>query len=320
MSFLIKRQIKEQIDAATRILLLTDDKIDGDTIGSTLGMYHVLSTAGKEVDVYSPHPLPDVFEFLPGVEMIQRQDGFFKDADYDLVLIFDCADGGYIKPLLPLMLGKPAVIVFDHHATNPKYGDLNLIEPVAASTADVVWRFLREMKFEIDRSAAQCILTGICTDTDTFSTSNTTAACLEAAHELSKLGAKLQVIVRNTMMNKSVSALKLWGLALERLHHNDEFDALCTAICLRDLKKLGAQKDDLQGLSNFLNAMVQDADMIVVLYERTDGSVKGSMRARDRDVSKIAAKRGGGGHKRAAGFSVEGAHLEEKDGQWFIVK
>lgn len=320
MSNFLRRQIKEEIERAKSVLCLTDERIDGDTIGSTLGMFHVLADLGKDVDVFSPNPLYDTLAFMPGVDVIRRDTELFDGAEYDLILIFDCADGKYIQEHLPKMKNRPTLIVFDHHATNPNYGTINLIEPDAASTADVVWRFIQQAGYHVNKDAAQCILTGICTDTGGFSTSNTTHEALDAAQELSKLGAKLQEIVRNTMMNKSLNALKLWGLAFERLHHSKQFDAIVTAVKRKDLEGLDVTHEDLQGLSNFLNAMLEGSDAVVVLYEKKDGSVKGSLRSRERDVAALAGKYGGGGHIRAAGFVVEAATLVDQDGVWKIRK
>ena len=319
MSILVAKKIKEEIERAERILLLTDERIDGDTIGSTLGMFHIIKDLGKEVTVFSPSPLHETLAFLPGTEVIRRDESVFEGKEYDLILIFDCADGEYIKSLLPKLRRPAPLVAFDHHATNPRYGAINYIENDAASTADVVWRFVKYAGFDVSREAAQCILTGICTDTDVFSTSNTTTACIDAAEELTVRGAKIQEIVRNTMMNKSVDVLKLWGVAFERLHQNEEFNAIATVIKQSDLKG-GVTHEDLQGLSNFLNAMLEGADTVLVLYERKDGGVKGSLRSRTRDVASLAQKYGGGGHIRASGFLVENAKLVEKNGQWKIEK
>ncbi len=319
MSEITYKQIKELIDGAGHILLLTDERIDGDTIGSTLGMFHVLSAAGKQVTVFSPKPLPPALAFLPGVEVIRRDQAVFEDTTINLALIFDCSDGAYINNFLPTMKRRVPLVVFDHHVTNPRYGQINLIEPQAAATADVVWRFVKSQGFEVNRAAAQCILTGICTDTNAFSTTNTTAACLEAAHELTKLGAKLQEIVRHTMMSKTDAAMKLWGLALGRLYQDTTFEAVATAITRKDLAETGAVDDDVEGLSNFLNAMVDGAETVLVLRETNDGAVKGSLRSVTRDVAAVAQKYGGGGHKTAAGFRVEKSILDEKDGQWYLL-
>ncbi len=313
------KRIDAEVQRAGRILLLTDERIDGDTVGATLGMYHILKAMNKDVVVYSPREIPATFSFMPGIGQIQYSDEVFEDDSIDLVMIFDCADGEYIKDLLPKLPKRSPLIVVDHHVTNPRYGTINLVEDHSASASGVVWRFVKAMNYPMSKAAAQCILTGICTDTNIFSTTNTDAACLDAAHELSRYGARLQEIVRETMMNKSVPALKLWGLAFERLHHNDEFDAIATAITLKDMKDLGAEAEDLQGLINFLNAMVDGADTALVYYERDDGSVKGSLRSHTVNVAELAGKYGGGGHIRAAGFQIADARLEEKDGQWFVM-
>lgn len=320
MSNILNSQVKKLIEQAEHILLLTDERIDGDTIGSTLGMYHVLTELGKRVEVFSPGEMIQSLEFLSGTEVIQRDKMIFDQDSIDLVMVFDCADGEYFKSDLPKLKPRVPIIVFDHHISNPKYGTYNFIEPDAASTADVVWRFIESTGLPMNKSAAQCILTGICTDTHAFSTSNTTSACLDAAHELSKYGAKIQEIVRETMMNKSLKTLKLWGLAFERLHHNDEFDLVATAILQKDIERLQVEELETKSLANFLNAMVEGTDAILVMRETDDGAVKGSFRSQTRDVAKMAEKYGGGGHKKAAGFKIKNARLIEKNGKWGVDK
>ncbi|MDP2631353.1 MAG: DHH family phosphoesterase [Candidatus Uhrbacteria bacterium] len=320
MTSLIYKQIKDSIDKAEHILLLTDERIDGDTIGSTLGMYHVLCEMGKRVSVFSPQPIVDTLKFLPGVEDIGRDSAIFQDDSIDLVIIFDCSDGGYIREHIPSMRRPVPLVVLDHHESNPRYGTINLIESDAASTADIAWRFVKAMKFSMNRLAAQCFLTGICTDTHIFLTSNTSVASLDAAHELSMYGARLQDIVRETMMNRSLSTLRLWGLAFERLHWNEEFQIMATAITEADIKLLGVEEMETKSLANFLNAMLEGEDAVLVMRETDDGAVKGSFRSHERDVCELASRFGGGGHTRAAGFKVDSARLVESSEAWNIVK
>lgn len=322
MTVLLYQNVQDQIAKAGHILLLTDERIDGDTMGSTLGLYHVLKDLGKKVEVFSPKPLPDSFRFIPGVEVIRRDIDVFKQNSIDLTIISDCSDGEYIKKFLPLMAHKVPLISFDHHATNPLYGTTNVVEPRAASTADVVWRFVKATGWQVSREAAQCLLIGVYTDTNVFSTANTTTDALEASTELVKLGADPREVVRYTMMNRSVSALRLWGLVFGRLFYDSEFDAVATAVTRQDLQNFGATDEDLKSISNFLNEMLEEKhEIVLVYYEKEDGSVKGSLRSRGRDVAKIAeAKYGGGGHKLAAGFKIPNARLVEKEGRWVVEK
>ncbi len=315
-------QIKGEVEKAQHILLLTDERIDGDTMGSTMGLYHVLKDLGKRVEVFSPKPLPDMFKFLPEVDVIRRDKEVFLQPTIDLVIISDCSDGVYIKTFLPTMPQPAPLVVFDHHATNPVYGTYNVVEPQAASSADVVWRFVKDTNWQVSPQAAQCLITGICTDTVLFSTSNTTSAALEASSELVKLGADLKVVVKNTLMNQSLASLKLWGLAMERLFDDQDLQAVATAITQKDLTDVNGTEDDVGGISGFLHSMLEGQYEVVVVYRETkDGHVKGSMRSRGRDVAKLAEQRfGGGGHKLAAGFKIDNAKLVEKDGKWVVEK
>jgi phosphoesterase RecJ-like protein len=322
MNSVLQEKVEGLIRDAGHILLLTDERIDGDTTGSTLGLYHVLKDLGKQVTVFSPKPMHPQLTFIPGVDVIRRDEAMFADSSIDLAIICDCSDGVYIQKYLPGMKRRVPLVVFDHHATNPNYGTINIVEPASASTADVVWRFIKAAKYPVSPSAAQCILTGICTDTVLFSTTNTTIDAMTASGELVRLGASLPTIVRHMLMNRSVAALKLWGIAMERLFFDEKLNAITTVITRNDLATTKATIEDLSGVSGFLNAMLEDAhEAVAVMYETDDGAVKGSMRSRGRDVAKqVADLFGGGGHKLAAGFKVMNAKLEKVGEKWEIVK
>ncbi len=322
MNPILVQTILETIQKAEHILLMTDERIDGDTIGSTLGLFHVLQGIGKRVEVFSPKPLPPIFTYLPAVDVIRRDNDVFQQPTIDLIIVCDCSDGAYLPAIIAKMPHKPAMISFDHHATNPLYGTLNVVEPEAASTADVVWRFIKTAQFPMSPNAAQCLLTGIVTDTQVFFSTNTTNAAMEAAAELSALGADLPTIVRQNFVNKSPASLKLWGLAMERLRPDEIFGGVATALTQKDIIDHGVTSDDIQGISNFLNAVLDEThDVIVVYREQEDGSIKGSARARTKNVAEIAERLyGGGGHKLAAGFTISRAKILVKNGTWEIVK
>jgi len=312
-------RIDALVRSSSHILMITDERIDGDTVGSALGMMHSLVLMGKRVSVYVCGEVPDCLRFLPGVEVMRADEEVLRDERVDMVMIFDSARIEYLEGRIAVMRRTVPVVVFDHHLS-PGFGDVDLIEESAASTADVVWRFLKAMKYPVNADVAQCLLTGICTDTNLFSTANTDLKCFDAAIDLTRHGARLKEIVKYTMMERSVMTLKLWGLALERLHRNEEFQAVATAITDYDLDRIGATADDASGLSEFLYAMVEDADTVLVLRELKSGIVKGSLRSSVQDVGEMARKIGGGGHKQAAGFKVPDARLVEKDGVWEIEK
>ncbi len=319
MTHPVYTRIAEAIASARHILLLTDERIDGDTLGSTLGLFHVFVQTHRKVSIFSPKPLPSMFTFIPGVEHIGRDQKIFLDESIDLIIVCDNSDGAYLPALLSKMRYKVPVVCIDHHATNPQYGDINLIEPKAPSTADVAYRLVQALQLPVSQAAAQCFLTGMCTDTILFSTQHTNDTVMRLASELLARGADLKPIVQHTMMNKSTASLKLWGIALSRLSHDAELDATATGITLKDINDAQATEDDIKSLSEYLNEVLDPShETVVVYYEKPDGSLKGSLRSRTRDVATLAAQKfGGGGHRLASGFSIPNARFVEiSPGVW----
>ena len=164
-------------------------------------------------------------------------------------------------------------------------------------------------------------MTGVCTDTFLFSTANTNATAMEIGSELLKKGADMLEISKKTLMNKTPAQLRLWGIALSRLFHDSSLNATATAITQQDLIDAGATDDDIGSLSEYLNEVLDEShEVVLVLYEKKDGSVKGSFRSRSRDVAALAESFGGGGHKLAAAFRTPSAKLIEHNGHWRIEK
>ncbi len=326
MNTILAQHVMEHIARAEHILLLTDERIDGDTLGSTMGLFHTLTNLGKRVDVFSPKPLPKTFSYLPMIDIIRRDVDVLAQPSIDLAIVCDCSDGAYLPPVLAKMAHKVPLISFDHHLTNPNYGTINVIEPTAASTADVVWRFVKIAEYPIAPNAAQCFLTGIITDTQVFFSANTTNAAIKAAAELVRHGAKLQEIIRANYVNKSTNFLRIWGIALERLFADANFGGIATVVTQKDITDIGATPEEIESIagvvSEFLNAVLDETHDVIVVYRETeDGAVKGSARARTKNVAEIAERLyGGGGHKFAAGFKVPNAKMQKAtDGTWSII-
>lgn len=316
----IFEEIKHSVDQAQSILLITDLGIDGDTIGTTTAWYQVLKNLGKDVVLYCPRELPPSLKFTPASEFISFDLSEVAEKHYDLAISCDSSRKEHVMGVIEALKTRPRLINIDHHAVNSFFGDINLVEVEAASTGDVLYRYFKYAGYKIDKHIAQSLLIAICTDTNMFYTSNTTHACIDAAKDLVKKGAKLHTIVQNTMMNLSPALLRLWGRALERLHMNSHFNILTTAVTKEDLVELGLESGEGSLLSEFLCALAEGHEAVLVLLEDTEGGVKGSLRSVGLDISKIAIAHGGGGHKKAAGFYVENAHLEKQGGDWVIVR
>ncbi|MBI2038030.1 MAG: hypothetical protein HYT15_03855 [Candidatus Magasanikbacteria bacterium] len=176
-----------------------------------------------------------------------------------------------------------------------------------ASTTEVVYSFFKVNSIRITPPMATSLLTGLITDTDNFTNSATSYTALTAAGELLRLGGNWNIINKSLLQNKSIHLLKLWGLVLSRLTKKPETDIAYTYLTKKDLIQHGAGDTDVEGISNFLNKL-NDATISLFIKETDDGKIKGSFRTTHDtvDVAALAKKLGGGGHKKAAGFTVDG--------------
>jgi phosphoesterase RecJ-like protein len=307
---------KELFDAVAknqRILVVGDGKPDGDSLGSSSAFYLWLKREGKTTALFCVAPIPKNFLFLDGIHD-QTNDPTIFDQPWDMVITFDTGSLKHcgILDFLPRIQGKPVIVDIDHHATNELFGVINLVDTKASSTCEMVYRFFEANDVILDDRMATSLLTGLCTDTSHFSNSGTNAKAMEAASTCYASGARHTDILKNLVLNKSVASLKIWGKALERLRHVPEYDMAITWFKHEDLEGPGSD-EAVEGISNFLSSACSGADTMLVLREKNDGLVKGSMRSIKRDISRLAQQLGGGGHKRAAGFAVKGK-IEVIDG------
>ncbi len=312
------RQIHDLLLNARKPLFISDERIDGDSLGASLAMVDYLQRLGKTVPVYVKYPVPEKYRRLPHIESCTHDPSVFNDPEVDLVVSFDCSDGRYIGELVSRLPGRPAVVNIDHHATNPRYGQVNLVITGSPATAEVVHRFFAHNSIVPSKDAATCLLTGICFDTTVLSNSGSNERAFRAASDLILCGARIQDVIRAMFQNRSVPVLRLWGTALERLYKDPEHGFLSTFLTRSDLDGNGVTDEEADGLSDFLN-LVTDADTLFVLRETAEGGIKVSMRSHRYDVARIARLLGGGGHVKAAGFTVANAKFAcGADGRWKV--
>ncbi|MBI2099309.1 DHH family phosphoesterase [Candidatus Uhrbacteria bacterium] len=319
MEYLIYRQIWDAVKSAKHCLLISHKKPDGDTLGAMLAFGNALEAAGRPHTRFCADEAPTPYRFMPGnFKMINSEKEALR-SNPDLILLFDAGDLAFagVSGLVSKIQPRPAIINIDHHHTNTRFGDINAVATDAASTTEVVHRLLAANNIEIDQRIATCLLTGLCTDTGNFTNPATTPSALRLGGELLTRGAKFGSIFRALWKNKSANTLKLWGLAMERLRYDRKNETATTVLFDKDLKEHGVPEEATEGISNFFSAVL-NVPIILVLRETNDGKVKGSYRTTgDDDVSALAAKYGGGGHKKAAGFTVAG-NIEELPNEWKV--
>lgn len=313
--------IFQQLKSASNTLLAIHQNPDGDALGSVLAFSEYFRRLNRPHTVFCKHEAPKSFHFLPGIEKISTDPSVFKSGLFDLLIVLDSGDLLYagIKELLSLLSPRPTIIKIDHHPSGEEFGDINLIETNASSTTDIIFRLFEHNRVKINKEISTCLLCGIVTDTCSFSNLATTPESMNNAAELLLSGARAKQIITHTLSNHSIPSLKLWGKALSRLSKNAESKFVTTVITLNDLKECGANEKEVEGIANFLN-FLDDVQIILVLQEKEDGTIKGSLRTThpNIDVSLLAKALGGGGHKKAAGFSIRGRIKETNQG-WRIV-
>ncbi|MFH2104936.1 MAG: DHH family phosphoesterase [Parcubacteria group bacterium] len=316
-----KNRLKYLLKKSERFFIIGHAKPDGDSVGSTLALTLALTRLGKKVTPACVDELPARFNFLPQAEKVKKLSAATSELqNADAIIVVDC--GSFHLAGLESYHGNkplPLIINIDHHHDNPRYGTINLVEDKSSSTAEIVYNVIKSLSMRVDQQIATCILNGIFVDTDSFKNPNTSIETLRITSDLLSRGANLAQITSSNLKDKSLSTLKLWGITLARIKKNKRLGIISTAVTNEDLKKCNATPDDLEGIANFLNS-VPDAKTSLVLSERGGNEIKGSLRTLhdNIDVSKLAATLGGGGHKKAAGFTVPG-RIVNRGGRWRIV-
>lgn len=296
---------------------------DGDAIGSLLGFGLLAEKALPEVPVFfhCVDPVPDMFKFLSSAGRVTRvPDAQDLDPSRDVFVYLDCAEA----KLTELHVSHPSLfdgtfrsVMIDHHPGNPRYGTVNLLEPEAASACEIVVQLADQLGWEMDPAIATCLLTGVYTDTGGLLHSNTSAQVYRTVARLLRAGARRQAIVTAVFRTASVSTLRLWGRVLEKISITEEGGAI-SAVTEGDFRATGASHSDLTGAIDYVNA-IPGMRFSLLLSER-EGTVKGSLRTLrdDVDVSAMAGVFKGGGHRKAAGFAVQGKLQPEV--RWKVVE
>lgn len=315
INFHIEAQaIQKAVEGAQNILLVAHKKPDADTLGSCLAWSYLLSNINKTVHLYCADPVPEYLKHLPGSHAVSDDHALFQK-ELDLIIVNDSGDLEYagVNNLIAQRNNTNTTLInIDHHATNPKYGDLNLVIPNASSTTEIIAWLFTHWNIPITQKLAEVLLHGIVTDTDSLMNPATSYRSLSVAAGLVRQGANLYSIVNQTLHNRSVAELSLWGIALSRLRHNHTYNIVSTYLTHEDFKLQKVDTQAAEGIINYLT-LIPDVGAILMLTVPETGSIKGSLRTTrpDVDVSKLAKLCGGGGHKKAAGFKMRGKIIIE---------
>lgn len=298
----------ELLSASTCVLLPTHQNVDADSLSSVLSIKLALQQANIRAEVIiTDGEIPHSLEFLPAVDSVLL---YSKDElpEYDVLLLADHSDrtrsGAFYRDDPTRTSGTVPIINIDHHVTNDKFGVINIIEPTAASTTEILADVLAVWGTVLTKDIAQCLLAGIYGDTLGLRTESTTARTLRTSADLVDNGGNPVPIVNALFRLKSKSSVMLWRAALRGVQWTG--DLIWTELTQRTFDEVGALRSEAEGMVNFLVG-TEGSRAAAILYE-TNSGWRVSMRSmtEDVDVAKIAAHYGGGGHPRAAGVEFDG--------------
>lgn len=300
--------VRQALEQAQRILLLSHVNPDGDAIGSMLAMWHTLHAMGKSVVALASSTPPGSVQVLPGYNHIQHYDRGMSLPDFDLVCLLDASTlerTGPVYEAHATTLSVRPLVIIDHHITTIGEGQVNLIVPESSSCADLLYRLLVAMDVPITPPLATCLYMGIVADTQSFQTGGTNAQALRAAADLMADGADQYTVVRSMYYTTPQSTLRLLGLSLCQLHFEQEHGLAWTVVSQEMVRETGADESATDEVILAVQRMA-GVRLCAVFKERQDTTqTKISLRSvLGVDVATIARSWGGGGHSQAAGATL----------------
>jgi phosphoesterase RecJ-like protein len=300
--------VADVLRSQERFLVVGHENPDGDALGSLLGAALGLRALGKDVLTYlaGTGPMPAEYRFLDLSEVLHDLPADIEDR---VLLAVDCANERRIAEGTEAVTRARFVVDVDHHHDNSRFGDVNLVVPDASSTAEVIRDVLRELEVELTPQIAEALYVGLVTDTGRFQYTNTTPKALRLAAELVEAGADVHGIFQHVYETVQFAKLKLLARALDRAAAFDGGRLVVSYLLREDFAEVGAEEPFSEGIIDHLRA-VEGSEMVALIREppRDGGPTRRvSLRSShdEIDVSAVARKRGGGGHRQAAGFSSE---------------
>ncbi len=311
-----RNAVVDAIRSHDRFLVTTHENPDGDALGSILAMKLALEQLGKDAVLYlsGEVPLPSEYGFMDLGDLGRMLP---KDAAERVVLALDCANVRRLGPDPGLVERSPLVVDIDHHHDNSRFGNVNLIVPDASSTGEILYDLFDDLGVVLTPEIAEALYIALVTDTGRFQYTNTTPRTLRMAAELVEAGANVHQVFQDVYENVAFAKLKLLARALESARVYDGGRVIVADLERGDFAAAGAEEPFAEGIIDFLRA-VEGAEVVALIREpptQNGPTRRVSLRTRGEgvDVSAIARKSGGGGHRQAAGFSSEASTDEIVD-------
>jgi phosphoesterase RecJ-like protein len=304
---LARERVLQRIREDSRFVLATHESPDGDALGSLVGMQQLLTTLGKDAAMFiAPDelPLPDEYSLFPLEGLIQAPP---VDVAERTVVFLDC--GNIDRNSASVLRDGRHLLNIDHHHDNTRFGTLDYVVPAASCTAEIIWDLMHGLGVSPTAAVAQALYIGLITDTGRFMYENTSPRAHLMAAELIEAGVDVSAVYRHLYEDMPAGKVALLALALGQVQRFDSGELTVSVLSAADFERANAEESHSEGIIDHLRAL-RGTKVAALVRELRSGERKGqhkvSLRATDDDVdvSVIARAQGGGGHRRAAGFST----------------
>ena len=300
--------VVERLRGARRVLAVSHENPDADTLGATLGVVRIVEALGGIADPVCTDPVPPLYDCVAGVERFRTDPD--PDRDYDLLVVSDCGTLdriGDVRGRHPELFERLPRVVIDHHASNDASGEADWIEPTSAATCEMVALLAVRLGLPLDAdggAVAAALMAGIVMDTATFAHPNATPRTLAVSAALVEAGAPLSDISRRLYRSKPAAQLRLFGRVLDRLESTDGGRVVHSTLLDADLAETGTLPPQSEGIIDLL-AQADEAE-VAILFKEAGPATRISVRTKPGgvDATVLTGAFGGGGHARAAGATV----------------
>ena len=298
-------KIVSVLDISKEIAILPHISADGDALGSSLALALVLSKMGKNVKVILEEEIPQVYNFLPGKHMTEVYG--VKGKRYETVVALDTGDTGRLGNRLEIFEGASVTINIDHHYTNSEFAFHNYVSTDSSAVGEIIFQLVRIMGVNPDQDISTCLYVAISTDTGGFRYSNTTSLTHQTAAELIKNGINVAEISQQLFDSTSLEKVRLLGTAIQALELLENGKAVFISLTNDMIRQTGAKEEECDGIVN-VGRNIRGVKVAAMLRQWDNDEIKVNLRSSsDIDVSAIASRYGGGGHKKASGYITKGS-------------
>lgn len=294
-------QVVELIESKRKFAITSHIRPDGDSLGSSIGLYWLLRALDKDVEVIMRDPVPHAYRQLPGANEVVVTPAV--TAPYNAVFVIECSD--ITRPGL-IDLEKQFVVNIDHHSTTALFGNINWIDSTASAVGEMIYNLCKAMGVRVTKEIAECVYTALITDTGSFHYSNTTERTFKVASELVRTGVKPAKTAEAVFASYPWSRIQLMGAVLSTAKRDPSGRVASLRLSQEMQEQSKASDEDADGFVNY-PLTVGEVEAVVLLKECAPEVYRTSLRSKgDVNVARVAGRFGGGGHRNAAGCTLQG--------------